>query len=117
MGHELPPSAPEPVANLGDDIPDEKPVIVLSPTQASMPVIEFRPYDVVTFFQNLPEDIQDILIREAYLARAAEILVARQDENKREKEKVDATRPPFMAFRKQAKQEFEAQLASAEKEV
>lgn len=102
---------------MGDDIPEEPPVIVLNPAQASMPVIEFRPYDIVTFFQNAPEDIQDILIREAYLARAAEILLARQKENKEEKEKVELTRPPFMAFRKQAKVEFETQLASVENEV
>lgn len=82
-----------------------------------MPVIEFRPYDVVTFFQNAPEDIQDILIREAYLARAAEILVTKQEENKQEKEKVDATRPPFMVVRKQARVEFETRMASAESEV
>ncbi len=118
MGPENPLTPLTPIASTPDEVPDFQPVVIdLNPAQPTMPVIEFRPYDVVTFFRNAPEDIQDILIREAYLARAAEILVAQQEENQRIRERVDATRPPFMAFRKDAKAEFEAQLAKAEKEV
>jgi len=117
MGPESPSSPPNPIDSAPDEVPDITPIIHLHPAEASMPVIEFRPYDVATFFQNAPEDIQDILIREAYLARAAEILVAQQEENQRVRERVDVTRPPFMAFRKEAKAEFEAELAKAEKEV
>lgn len=118
MDTEFPRPAEERANTVTDEVPDFPSVeqlTVLAPP--AMPVIEFRPYDVVTFFQNMPDDIQDILIREAYLARAAEIIVARQEENKREKEKVEATRPPFAVFRKQAKLQFEAQLASADNEV
>jgi len=84
---------------------------------APPPRIEFRSDDVANYFTSLDEEIRDILIREAYMARAAEIISQQQAENLRELERVQATRPPFMMLRAGAKAEFTVNLQRAENEV
>lgn len=114
------PSGPaNPTPGVSEEMPEVPRAVDLGEmlAPAVMPVIEFRPYDIVTFFKSLPDEIKDILIRESYLARAAEILTAKQVENKQDHAKVQARRPMLMAVRPQARIAYESELAEAEKEV
>jgi hypothetical protein len=81
------------------------------------PVIEFRPDDIVTAFRNLPSEVTDLLIREAYMARAAEFLHDRQRENAAKRTEAQAKKPSFlMAWNKTAQKEYEQGMKAAEVE-
>ena len=62
----------------------------------------------------LPEDTFQLIIREAYLFRAGQIILAALDDAKSRREQVSATRPPFLAFRgAAAKEAFQENLTLA----
>ena len=48
----------------------------------------------------LPEDTFQLIVREAYLYRAGELILKAMNEAKAQHENVSATRPPFLAFRR-----------------
>lgn len=87
-------------------------------SEMELPAIEFRPYDIQTFFANMPEEIKDLLIREAYMATAAQLIGERQKENRELLAQAEATRPPFlMAWRKDLVAGYKASVAAAASEV
>ena len=93
------------------------PVIDHSPVR-ELPVIEFRPYDIQTFFANTPEEVKDLLIREAYMAKAAQMIGKRQKENRELLAQAEATRPPLLlAWRKEVMARYKASIAAAASEV
>ena len=88
-----------------------------SPVRA-LPVIEFRPYDIQTFYATMPAEIKDLLIREAYLEKAAQTIGERQKENRALLAQAEAARPPFfLAWRKEAVARYKAGVAVAASEV
>lgn len=83
-----------------------------------LPVIEFRPYDIQTFFANMPEEVKDLLIREAYMAKAAQMIGERQEENRKLLAQAEAARPPLLlAWRKEVMARYKASVAAAASEV
>jgi hypothetical protein len=66
----------------------------------------------------LPEDTFQLIVREAYLFRAGQIILKAIGEAKARQEEVNSTRPPFLAFRRsETKDAFNANLASANEEL
>ena len=93
------------------------PVIDHNPVR-ELPVIEFRPYDIQTFFANMPAEIKELLIREAYMAKAAQMIGERQKENRELLARAEAARPPFLlAWKKEAMARYKAGVAAAASEV
>ena len=83
-----------------------------------LPVIEFRPYDIQTFFANMPAEIKELLIREAYMAKAAQMIGERQKENRELLARAEAARPPLLlAWRKETVARYKASVAAAASEV
>lgn len=63
----------------------------------------------------LPEEAFQLIVREAYLFRAGEIIMTAQAEAKAKKEEVQATRPPFLILRRsETKDAFQTSLAAAD---
>jgi hypothetical protein len=59
----------------------------------------------------LPEDTFQLIVREAYLFRAGQIILQARDEAKSRHDSVSASRPPFFAFRRtETKDAFKADL-------
>ena len=66
----------------------------------------------------LPEDTFQLIVREAYLFRAGQIILKAIDEAKARHEEVASTRPPFLVFRRaETKDAFNSSLASANEEL
>jgi hypothetical protein len=66
----------------------------------------------------LPEETFQLIVREAYLFRASEIIQKAQAEAKAKEEEVRATRPPFLILRRgETKDAFQANLAAAEQDL
>jgi hypothetical protein len=66
----------------------------------------------------LPENIFQLIVREAYLFRAGQIILQARSEAKARHDLVSSTRPPFLAFRRsETKETFNASLASANEEL
>jgi hypothetical protein len=62
----------------------------------------------------LPEDTMQLIVREAYLFRAGEVILQARQDAKARHDLVSASRPPFLAFRRGAtKDAFNASLESA----
>ena len=62
----------------------------------------------------LPEDTFQLIVREAYLFRAGQIIFDAMNEAKARHEQLSASRPPFLAFRRaRTKEAFTASLTSA----
>jgi hypothetical protein len=65
----------------------------------------------------LPEEAFQLIVREAYLFRAGQILMKAFDEAKSKREEIHASRPPFMVLRRaETKEAFQASLATAEED-
>jgi hypothetical protein len=93
------------------------PVIDHSPV-TELPVIEFRPYDIQTFFANMPGEVKDLHIREAYMAKAAQMIGERQKENRALLAQAEAARPSLLlAWRKEVMARYKAGVAAAASEV
>jgi len=62
---------------------------------------------------GLPEDTLQLIVREAYLFRAGEVILQARQEAKERHDLVAASRPPFLAFRRSAtKEAFKSNLES-----
>jgi hypothetical protein len=93
------------------------PVIDHNPVR-ELPVIEFRPYDIETFFANMPADIKELLIREAYMAKAAQMIGERQKENLEHLAQAKAAKPSvLLAWKKDVMARYQANVAAAAAEV
>lgn len=66
----------------------------------------------------LPEDTFQLIVREAYLFRAGQIIVEAMNAANARRESVASTRPPFLAFRRpEIKEAFASSLASASEDL
>jgi len=66
----------------------------------------------------LPDDTFQLIVREAYLFRAGQIIFQAMNEAKARHELVTASRPPFLAFRRpETKEAFATNLASASQDL
>lgn len=66
----------------------------------------------------LPEDTFQLIVREAYLFRAGQIIFGAMNEATTRHKQVAASRPPFLAFRRaQTKEAFTASLTSANQDL
>ena len=65
----------------------------------------------------LPEETFQLIVREAYLFRAGEIIQEAHAEAKAKQEEIRATRPPFLILRRgETKDAFQSNLAAAEQD-
>jgi hypothetical protein len=66
----------------------------------------------------LPEDTFQLIVREAYLFRAGQIMFEAMNEAKARQELVNSSRPPFFAFRRpETKEAFNAGLAAVSQDL
>lgn len=66
----------------------------------------------------LPEDTFELIVREAYLFRAGQIILQAMSEAKARRDFVDSSRPPFLVFRRpETKEAFNASLAAATEDL
>ena len=66
----------------------------------------------------LPEDTFELIVREAYLFRAGQIILQAMSEAKARRDLVDSSRPPFLVFRRpETKDAFNASLAGAAEDL
>jgi hypothetical protein len=66
----------------------------------------------------LPEDTLQLIVREAYLFRAGEIILQAMSEAKARRDEVAASRPPFLVFRRSAtKETFNSNLELASNDL
>src|SRR3954469_13208042 len=62
----------------------------------------------------LPDETFQLIVREAYLFRAGQILMKALDEAKARRDEVSSTRPPFLLLRRsETKDAFQANLTAA----
>ncbi len=68
--------------------------------------------------EALPEDTLQLIVREAYLFRAGEIILQAREEAKARHEQVSSTRPPFFALRRaETKDAFNANLEAVAQDL
>jgi hypothetical protein len=66
----------------------------------------------------LPEEIFELIVREAYLYRAGQIIAEAMNEAKARQETVASTRPPFLALRRsETKEAFASSLAAVSEDL